>query len=148
MKDREAARAAIEARLAAMAAAWDRHDAEAFVAGFADDVDFTNVFGLHVQGRAPVAAAHVAIFKGMFSDSALALTERRIRFIRDDVAAVDVRWEMTGARDPHGKPWPKRHGLISIIATEADGTWWFTVFHNQDLMSPEQAAQIAGLLTK
>ena len=148
MKDRESARAAIAARLAAMAAAWDRHDAQAFVEGFAEDVDFTNVFGLLVQGRAPVAAAHAAIFKGMFRDSALALTDSRTRFIRDDVAAVDVRWEMSGARDPHGKPWPKRHGLISIIATEADGTWWFTVFHNQDLMSPEQAAQIAGLLTK
>jgi uncharacterized protein (TIGR02246 family) len=110
MKDRDSARAAIEARLAAMAAAWDRHDAEAFVEGFAEDVDFTNVFGLLVQGRAAVAAAHAAIFKGMFSDSTLALTDTRIRFIRDDVAAVDVRWEMTGARDPHGKPWPERHG--------------------------------------
>ena len=53
---------------------------------------------------------------------------------------------MTGARDPQGKPWPKRHGLMSIIATEADGAWWSSVFHNQDLMTPEQAAQIAGLL--
>lgn len=148
MKDRESAWAAIEARLAAMAAAWDRHDAQAFVAGFAEDVDFTNVFGLLVQGRAAVAAAHAAIFKGMFRDSTLALTDRRIRFIRDDVAAIGVRWEMTGARDPRGKPWPKRHGLMSIIATKADGAWWFCVFHNQDLMPPEQTAQIAGLLKK
>lgn len=145
-KGRQAARAAIEARIAALAAAWNRHDASAFAEGFAEDVDFTNVFGLLAQGRAAIAASHAAIFKGMFSDSILTLGETRIRFIRDDVAAVDTRWEMTGARDPQGNPWPKRHGLMSIIATEEDGAWRFSVFHNQDLMPPERVAEIAALL--
>jgi hypothetical protein len=53
---------------------------------------------------------------------------------------------MTGARDPHGNPWPKRHGLMNMIATEKDGAWWFSVFHNQDLMPPEQVANIGKVL--
>jgi hypothetical protein len=35
---------------------------------------------------------------------------------------------------------------MSIVATAAGDAWWLSVFHNQDLMTPEQAAQIAGLL--
>jgi uncharacterized protein (TIGR02246 family) len=146
MTKSEAAKAAIDARLAALAAAWNRHDASAFVAGFAEDVDFTNVFGIRVHGRPAVEAAHATILAGMFSDSTLTLTETHIRLIRADVAAIDVRWEMTGARDPQGNPWPKRHGLMSIVATEADDVWWFSVFHNQDLLPPERvAAIVAGM---
>lgn len=146
MTGEEAARAAIEARVAALAAAWNRHDAAAFAEGFAEDVDFTNVFGLLTQGRAAITASHAAIFKGMFSNSTLTIAETRIRFIRDDVAAIDARWEMTGARDPQGNPWPKRHGLMSMIATQANGAWWFSVFHNQDLMPPDKVAEIGRLL--
>ena len=146
MTDKEAARAAIHARIAALAAAWNRHDASAFAEGFAEDVDFTNVFGLLAQGRTAITASHAAIFKGMFSGSTLAISDTRIRFIRDDVATIDARWEMTGARDPQGNPWPKRHGLMNMIATRQDGAWWFTVFHNQDLPPPEKAAEIARML--
>lgn len=42
----------------------------------------------------------------MFTDSHLTVTETRGRLVRPDVAAVDVKWTMTGARDPHGNPWP------------------------------------------
>lgn len=146
MTGKEAARAAIEARVAALVAAWNRHDAAAFAEGFAENVDFTNVFGLLAQGRAAITASHAAIFKGLFSDSILALTDSRIRFIRDDVAAIDARWEMTGARDPQGNPWPKRHGLMSMIATEENGAWWFSVFHNQDLPPSERVEEIGRLL--
>jgi uncharacterized protein (TIGR02246 family) len=146
MTDKAAARAAIEARIAALAAAWNRHDAKAFAEGFAADVDFTNVFGLSAQGRAAITATHAAIFKGMFSNSALTIVDTRIRFIRDDVAAIAARWEMIGARDPQGNPWPKRNGLMSMVATEEGGAWRFAVVHNQDLMPPEKVAEIGRLL--
>jgi uncharacterized protein (TIGR02246 family) len=132
MTDKAAARAAIEARIAALAAAWNRHDAKAFAEGFAADVDFTNVFGLSAQGRAAITATHAAIFKGMFSNSALTI--------------IDARWEMIGARDPQGNPWPKRNGLMSMVATEEGGAWRFAVVHNQDLMPPEKVAEIGRLL--
>ncbi|HEY9452370.1 MAG TPA: SgcJ/EcaC family oxidoreductase [Bradyrhizobium sp.] len=146
MTGNAAARAAIEARVAALEATWNEHDAVAFTEGFAEDVDFTNVFGITLRGRAAITASHAAIFKGMFSASTLAITETCIRFIHDDIAAIDARWEMTGARDPMGNPWPKRHGLMSMIAAHADGAWRFVVFHNQDLMPPERVAEIGKAL--
>ena len=103
MTGNAAARAAIEARVAALEATWNEHDAVAFTEGFAEDVDFTNVFGITLRGRAAITASHAAIFKGMFSASTLAITETCIRFIHDDIAAIDARWEMTGARDPMGR---------------------------------------------
>jgi uncharacterized protein (TIGR02246 family) len=137
----EAARAAIAARVAALAAAWNRHDASAFAENFADDADFTNVFGSLAQGRAAITASHAAIFRTMFSDSIVTIKETRIRFIRGDVAAVDARWEMTGARDAQGKPWPLRRGLMNMIATRENGAWLFRVFHNQDLVLQDEVKE-------
>jgi hypothetical protein len=51
-----------------------------------------------------------------------------------------------GARDPQGQEWPERYGLISGVATEGAGGWSFTVFHNQDLPSPERAFEMARML--
>lgn len=146
MTDQNAARAAIETRIAELTAAWNVHDAAAFTAPFAEDVDFTNVFGITLHGRAAITASHEKIFKGMFSDSQHRVTDVRIRFLSADIAAVDARWEMTGARDPQGNPWPKRFGLMNMIATRKDRAWWFSVFHNQDLMPPEQVVRIRASL--
>ena len=142
MSENEKARAAIDARLEAMQAAWNAHDAKAYTAGLAEDVDYTNVFGITLHGRAAITASHEAIFAGMFSQSVTAFTDVRVRFVRNDVAAVEVRWEMTGARDPAGKEWPKRFGLMNMTAEQRDGEWWFSVFHNMDLPPPEKVREI------
>ncbi len=126
-------------------AAWNRHDAHAFAAAFAEDAEFTNVFGMVQQGRAGIEAAHAPIFKTMFKDSRLTVAETRVRLIRPDVAAVDVKWTMTGARDPHGNPWPERSGLLNWIVTRHGERWLIDVSHNMDLPSPDLAKAQAAL---
>jgi hypothetical protein len=50
------------------------------------------------------------VFATMFKNSVQKYTDIKIRFVRPDIAAVDVRWEMTGATDAHGNPWPGPEG--------------------------------------
>ena len=104
MTQKEAAQRAIDKLVSDTTAAWNRHDAAAFAAAFAEDAEFTNVFGMVQSGRAGIEGAHAPIFKTMFKDSQLTATGTRVRMIRPDVAAVDVRWKMSGARDPAGNP--------------------------------------------
>jgi uncharacterized protein (TIGR02246 family) len=136
---KEAARQAIDRLVADMIAAWNSHDAAAFAAAFAEDAEFTNVFGMVQIGRAGIEGAHAPIFKTMFKDSRLTATETRLRMIRPDVAAVDVRWKMSGARDPMGNPWPERAGILNWVVTLHGDQWLIDVSHNMDLPSPELA---------
>lgn len=140
-----AAHKTIEDLVRALEAAWNRHDAHAFAEAFAEDADFTNVFGMVQKGRAGIEAGHAPVFKTMFKDSHLTVTETRVRLIRPDVAAVDVKWTMTGARDPHGNPWPERTGLLNWIATRHGERWLIDVSHNMDLPSPDLAKAQAAL---
>jgi len=136
---------AIEGLARALETAWNRHDAHALTEPFAEDADFTNVFGMAVRGRAAIETLHAPLFKTMFTDSHLRILETRVRMIRPDVAAVDVKWTMTGARDPHGNPWPERIGLLNWIVTRHGERWLIDVSHNMDLPSPDLAKAQAAL---
>jgi hypothetical protein len=49
------------------------------------------------------------------------------------VAAVDVRWEMTGVMDAQGNSRPDRLGLLNFVMAKNDGQWQILVMHNLDL---------------
>jgi uncharacterized protein (TIGR02246 family) len=136
---------AVEGLARALETAWNRHDARALTEPFAQDADFTNVFGMRVTGRKAIEALHAPLFKVMFQDSRLTVLETRTRLIRPDVAAVDIKWSMTGARDPHGNPWPERAGLMNWIVTKHGERWLVDASHNMDLPSPDLAKAQAAL---
>jgi ketosteroid isomerase-like protein len=55
------------------------------------------------------------------------------------VAAVDVDWEMTGAKNQDGSVRPTRKGLHTLIMTkQADGSWLIAVMHIHEYTSTPQ----------
>jgi len=113
--------------------AWNRHDAHAFATLFAEDANFTNWRGMSATGRSKIEEFHAPIFATIFRNSHLENTDTKIRFIRADVAAVDVRWEMKGALDAQGNPKPDRRGLLNFVMSKNAGQWQIIVMHNLDL---------------
>jgi uncharacterized protein (TIGR02246 family) len=112
---------------------WNRHDAKAFAAVFAEDADFTNWRGEGASGRLKIEGFHAAMFATIFKNSHQSYKDIKTRFIRPDVAAVDVHWEMTGATDPQGNPRPDRQGLLNFVMAKKAGEWQIVVMHNLDL---------------
>jgi hypothetical protein len=49
--------------------AWNRHDAKAFAAVFAEDADFTNWRGTGVSGRSNIEEFHAPMFATIFKNS-------------------------------------------------------------------------------
>ncbi|MFZ0287849.1 MAG: SgcJ/EcaC family oxidoreductase [Candidatus Sulfotelmatobacter sp.] len=115
--------------------AWNHHDAEAFAAVFSQDADFTNIRGMGATGRAKIEAFHAPVFATIFSKSHQEYTDIKTRFLRPDVAAVDVRWKMTGAMDPQGNL-RDRDGLLNFVMEKNAGRWEILVLHNLDLSAP------------
>jgi uncharacterized protein (TIGR02246 family) len=113
--------------------AWNRHDAHAFATAFAEDADFTNWRGVGATGRSKIEEFHAPEFTTLFRNSHQAYTEIKIRFIRADVAAVDVHWEMAGVLDAQGNPRPDRQGLLNFVMAKDAGQWQIIVMHNLDL---------------
>jgi len=85
-------------------AGWNAHNVHQFASMFSEDADFTNVRGQSASGRADIEKFHAEAFERFFKHSHQTGEVTRIRFLRPDLAAVDLRWEMTGATDNTGKP--------------------------------------------
>jgi len=62
-------------------------------------------------------------FATVFRNSHQAYTDIKIRFKRAEVAAVDVRWEMTGVLDAQGNSRPDRRGLLNLVMAKDSGRW-------------------------
>jgi uncharacterized protein (TIGR02246 family) len=79
---------------------------------------------------------HAPLFATRFKDTHQTIADVKIRFITADVAAVDARWEMTGAKGRDGQDISARKGLLNLVMTRSNGRWQITVMHNMDL--PQQ----------
>jgi uncharacterized protein (TIGR02246 family) len=122
--------------------AWNRHDAKAYAALFAEDGDVVNVVGWWWKGRSEVekklAAAHAVVFR----DSRLSVDDVRIRFLGVDVAIVHVRWSMEGARTPPTIPEPRR-GIQIQVLQRRDRKWRIVAFQNTNSL-PETPFPTGG----
>jgi uncharacterized protein (TIGR02246 family) len=130
---------AVRAVVASFDQAVNAKDAIAFARVFHADADFTNVVGISAHGRKAIEEFHRPLFEGdgttgisSFKNAVLTIVNTQVRFIRPDVASVDIRWTQTGAV-LNGKPAGLRKGLLSLLVTKAKGEWGIAVMHNMNL---------------
>lgn len=127
-------KAAVQTLVTNFARSFNAHDAKAFAMAFAQDADFTNWLGMSAQGRGEIEEFHVSVLTVMYKNGAINVTNSTIRFIRPDVAVVDVRSEVTGGLTPDGKSVPLMKFMTNwTVAKETDGNWLIKVMHNARL---------------
>jgi uncharacterized protein (TIGR02246 family) len=133
-------RAALQALIDRFVTTINAKDLTGFGACFAEDGEFTNPVGMHVEGRAAIVAFHERLFSPTrlpdtpsFNHAHLTLLSTSLRMLRPDVASVDLRWQQDGALAPDGTPWGTRKGILSWIAIRDRGTWLIAVWHNMEL---------------
>lgn len=117
--------------------AWNRGDATAYSQHFQEEGGFTNVLGTVYYGRKDFEQRHAEIFSGVFKGSTLRQTIHKVRFVRPDVAIVDVDTEMTGyAKLPPGVQAGAdgilRTRLQQVLVKESN-RWWIAAYHNVDV---------------
>jgi uncharacterized protein (TIGR02246 family) len=114
--------------------AWNRGDAKAYGARYRADGTFTNVNGTFHVGREEFDRRHEEVFRGVFKGTTLALTTIELRFIRPDVAIVDIDVGLAGckAQPPGVQAGPDGvlHTCLLMVLIKEDGSWWIAAYHN------------------
>lgn len=133
---RDKDRAAIEKAVQNYMDAWNTHDVQAVAMTYTEDTDVFNNFGSLTHGRPQVVSTFGPMLAGVYNNSHQTGTVKNIRFLKPDVAAVDVAWEMTGAKNPDGSVRPTRKGVHSLIMLQqSDGTWLIAMMHIHEFTS-------------
>ncbi len=126
--------AQIQAIVTSQGDAWNRGDAEAFASHYADDGSFTNVIGQQLYGKPAFIAQHARIFSTIYKGSHTTFSIGRIKFLRPDVAVVDIDGVLSGAnRLPPGLKAADDgalHVKLQEVMTREQGSWWIAAFHN------------------
>jgi len=123
-------RAAITQAVQSYMDMWNKHDVHAVAMTYTEDCDFVNNFGDLTHGRAGMEATFGPFMTGVYSETHQTGQVRSIRFLKPDVAVVDVDWQMTGAKNQDGSVRPARKGLHSLVMTkQSDGSWLIAVMH-------------------
>ena len=120
-------------------AAWDAGDASAYSHHFAEVGTFTNIRGQFFTGRQAFIERHDYIFKGPFHGSTLKQDIVSLKFVRPDVAVVEVLTSVTGfqklspgtSADAKGR---LRTRLLQVIVKDK-GKWKIVAYHNTDVKS-------------
>lgn len=126
--------AAIQKLLGELADAWNRGDAPAYGARYRPDGTFTNVNGTFHAGREAFNRRHEEIFRGFLRGTTLELTTKELRFIRPDVAVVDLDTGVSGVPAPppgvRAAPDGALHTCLLLVLVKEGGSWWIAAYHN------------------
>lgn len=126
----------IEAVIAAQVDAWNRGDAAGFSAAVSADCVFTNIFGQVFVGPEAFEAQHARIFATIYKGSRVTMKIAHLRFLRPDVAAVDLEAELVRAPGAQGDlPPVVRTRLLQVLAMDG-GAWKVSSFHNVPVSDP------------
>lgn len=127
MTDPAKARAAAEKMAAALTAAWNAADGEAFAAEFAGDADFVNIFAMHVEGRDEIAQLHQRIFDTIYSGSHQAITVEEVRSLGEHTAVVHFRAHV---HTPTGPMAGEVKTLATAVIVHEGHDWKIVAFQN------------------
>ena len=115
--------------------AWNAHDSKAFAAPFAADADYVVVNGMYIKGRAEIEKGHTQIFTTIYKDSRNVATIKSVRFLRPDVAAVHIEWNLEFKMNGETR---KGHAINTMIMTRESGKWSIAAFQNTPIEPPPQ----------
>ncbi|MEO5815943.1 MAG: SgcJ/EcaC family oxidoreductase [Gemmatimonadaceae bacterium] len=119
--------AGVTAVITAWDAAWNAGDANGIAATFVEDAEFINGRGKLAIGAAAIRANHAASLGGVFRGSHTHGTIRRIVFLNDGNAVVDVDNDLTNYTSLPPGTVPTTPGVQSgrhkRVVVKRNGTW-------------------------
>jgi uncharacterized protein (TIGR02246 family) len=135
----DAREAPLRAIIAEQAAAWNAGDGAGYSKHVAPDASFTNIFGMVMYGAPSFNKRHSEILSTFFKGTTKKHVVRRIRFLTDDVAVVDIDNEVHGVKTLPGGIAAPPDGILKTqlmqVFVRRDGQWWVEAYHNVDLKS-------------
>ena len=106
--------------------AWSAGDAKAIAALFAPDADFVSPDGVKASGRGNIEMFYAAAFARGYAGSRGIGEVVATRLITPDLALIDGRWSISGAKTETGQARPAERGILAAVLRR-DGDGWHIV---------------------
>lgn len=128
----------------AFAAAWAKHDGHQLAMIMSEDVDFVNVGGDWLHGRADFERYHSRLLSGRFKESICTPRDTVVRFLRPDLAILHWSWGIEGDRDEALSLRKPRFGIFTMVVEKRKGNWLVVAAQNTNWM-PGPNSEMDGI---
>jgi len=122
--------------------AWNRGDSKAFAARFQEDGSLADVLGTVSRGRAEIERRQSELNSLYFKGSLIELKVRKIRFLKPDVAIVEIDTEMSGFHKAPPAVYVDAEKVIRTrllqVMVKSGSDWLIEWFHGVDVKTPPQ----------
>jgi uncharacterized protein (TIGR02246 family) len=122
--------------------AWNRGDQKALAARFQEEGSLTDVLGAVSRGRAEIERRQSELFSAYFKGSLVAFKVRKIRFLKPDVAAVEIDTEMSGFHKAPPAVYVDAEKVIRTrllqVMVKSGSEWMVASFHAVDVKTPPE----------
>lgn len=105
-------------------------DAKNFSDLFAEDADFTNWQDKSIHGRQKIYELHQTVFSNRPATRKNNVLGYSMRFLKPDIAAVEIRWDNIHTKGRDGTTVPNRDGVWVSTMTRENAKWYFKVVRN------------------
>ena len=122
--------AAIRKVIVEMTEGFNNHDGKAAARMYTTDARFVSVRGDVMNGQAGIERGLSAILTTRAKNAAQQTMDVKVRFIRPDVALVNVTNELSGLVAPDGHVLPSQQELSLRVFVKDAGVWQVAAFHN------------------
>jgi uncharacterized protein (TIGR02246 family) len=115
---------------------WNTHNMDSMGTMLTEDVDFVNVAGMWLKGKAATVARHKEVQLTQFKSSAWTTDSVDIKYVKPDLAIMHIGWGMSGDFDPDGTPRKPRHRIFTWVVNKQDGQWLLLAVENVNIREP------------
>jgi uncharacterized protein (TIGR02246 family) len=128
----------IRALMAEFERRWNAHDGAAVAELFAADAIFTTPTLACSEGREAIARSEQEAYDTLFRDNRVRVQIERVRFLRPDVAVVNVANEILSGEEI----FQTSHAML--VADSHGGRWRIAAWHNMVPLEAPQAVTGVG----
>lgn len=104
-------------------AAWNRNDAKALAAMWAQEGDLINPFGRRASGREQIERLLRSEHSALMQATTYTISTNAVRFVKTDVAVLDWDCEVSGLKTAGGKNRPPFKHHMTWVLVNRGGQW-------------------------
>lgn len=113
---------------------WNTHNMDSMGTLLRDDVDFINVGGNWLKGKAQVVQAHKMLHQNVkFKTSILQTDSVAIIYIKPDLAIMHIGTGISGDFENDGTPRPPRHVIGTWVVIKENNEWLLHTVQNGNI---------------
>jgi uncharacterized protein (TIGR02246 family) len=116
--------------------AWNKHDVDAMVSLFTDDIEWINVVGMWWRGLQDVKRGYVWIHETMLKNVSIHIDSCSVRLLTPGLAICVVMWRKGSFVVAGGKQMPEGKDIMSLYLRKVGERWAITGGQNTTI-NPE-----------